>query len=329
MPRTNWKTTAGRCLWLGLALASTGCRALPTRPPEVPTTPTPAPAAVAKVEEAQAQAEPSFLRPASTPEPTPAVALAPPVRPSAASTDENVRVTDAADAQRMENVKPVSAPEPPPLTWEEEIGRFRDLAARRAEPAEGETTGPDLRARLLARLLADDPVDPAWRPTLEALADGGPPPSAAPAPLPAPEPVPAPTIAAAEPVFGLETIRVCRDVRGYGDYDPIDAVLHPGDPFVLYAEVANLGGHEEGGAFRSTMRPRVELLAADGGQTRWGEDLGVVEDVCRRRRRDCYVNAGLAFPKDIPPGAYRLRLTATDASDGREARAEVAVTLAP
>ena len=308
MPRTRFHCCC--CTLLAAALGSVGCRSLPARPlPPLPTPTAPPPPVVAR----------------TAPSPIPTVALASEELPALyveKSTDSHVRLTDRADAERMGDVKPAVAPAPE--TYEATLARARDLAARRSE-AEGDA-GWSLLSGLLARLDGPSAIDASWRPTLRAFADGEPlPVLPAPEPLSASEP-PAP----AAPAFEVAALKLCREVRGFGDYEPFEGdSLRAGESIVVYAEVANLGDREEGGVHRSTLRPRLELRPEAGGEPAWAEDLGEVQDACRRHRRDCYVNARLTIPAGLAPGVYRLRFAAVDALAGAEARAEVGVTVGP
>lgn len=307
MPRTRVQLLLSTGLGLGLAMAAPGCRSVPIRPPS-PVAPMPAAMAPRPI-------APELPMAAMTVQVGPAEPL-PPLYVDLPA-DKNVQQADTAYIPRMVDVKP--ATEPVPDTWEVALARARDLAARRSS-AEGDG-GWELASRLLGRL--DDPsaIDSGWGPTLRAFADG----HAAPTPITTPEP-PAPEV----PAFQVAELRLCREVRGFGDYDPIEAgPVAPGESVVLYAEVANLGDREEGGLHRSTLRPRLELYPLAGGEPVWAEDLGPVEDACRRQRRDCFVNARVAIPAGLGPGAYRLRFEAVDAADGARARAEVEVTVGP
>ena len=70
--------------------------------------------------------------------------------------------------------------------------------------------------------------------------------------------------------------------------------------------------------------------AVEGDRVLWSQSLGTAEDVCRRRRRDYYVNYRLTLPDaaTLPPGTYRLQIQQRDAYAGAEATGEITLTIA-
>lgn len=179
------------------------------------------------------------------------------------------------------------------------------------------------REQLLVRLAESDGT--LWQTIVEALtqAEIG---AAAEAPAPAPAPAepapPAPSLAIAE-------LQLCRRIEGFGVYEPFPAgELRPGRAVGLYWEVEGLRAEESEGGFRTRLESTVELIPASGAGRAWTRPLGPAEDVCRRPRRDFFVNARIDLPADLEPGDYVLRLTVNDALAGTQARRERPVTLA-
>ena len=59
----------------------------------------------------------------------------------------------------------------------------------------------------------------------------------------------------------------------------------------------------------------------------WSLPLGSADDLCRRRRRDFYVNYKVNVPTSVPPGPYRLRITQTDLVGQQTTDTELRVAL--
>ena len=76
------------------------------------------------------------------------------------------------------------------------------------------------------------------------------------------------------------------------------------------------------GLFRSRLGSQVEILPADGGPAVWSQALDTAEDLCRRRRRDYFVNYRIVLPTTLASGSYQLRLTQTDLVTGAAVAAQ-------
>jgi hypothetical protein len=139
----------------------------------------------------------------------------------------------------------------------------------------------------------------------------------------------------AQPVAGeaatpleITELRLCRKVLGFGSFEPVDDhALKAGQRLLLYWELAGLEYEWKDDAFHSRFSSRLEIRAADNDSIQWQQDLGIAEDVCRRRRRDCYVNYRLDLPDSFLPGPYRLRLIQTDQLSQRGTSAEIPFTI--
>ena len=75
---------------------------------------------------------------------------------------------------------------------------------------------------------------------------------------------------------------------------------------IVYCELAGLRYAAEGAVFPARIRSRIEVAAEGGREPVWKHDLGTSSDVCRRRRRDFYVNYRVTVPEALPPGTYEL-----------------------
>lgn len=297
---------------------------------------------------AHARAVPS--EPVFAPDPAP-LAL-PDMAEKAEAKTTDVPRTSAAEPKASETPEaPAAAPAPPPKSsepekspepvvrrddWGDSLGRLRELARRRAgEPGEVAEAWA-IRSRVLDWLAGDGqgPVgesDRAWNRVLAALS------SATSAETPD-EPALAHHLSAA--VASLEAfaplqinaLTLCRKVQGFGNYQPLGRqAIRAGQQLLLYCEMEGLKYEEGEGAFRTRLSSRVEVVPAGGGEAVWSLEFGADEDLCRRRRRDYYVDYLFVLPggSTLTPGQYGLRLTQTDLVSGRSVASSVAFQVSP
>ena len=123
---------------------------------------------------------------------------------------------------------------------------------------------------------------------------------------------------------------VCRNVLGFGSFEPIEpSTLKAGQPVIVYCELLGLHYKNSGQSFVTRLSSRVELVDARSNSRVWEQPLGEAEDECRSRRRDNYANLRLNLPTSVKPGDYRLKLTQTDLVANQTASAELPVSIAP
>lgn len=228
-------------------------------------------------------------------------------------------------------------PATPEMSWRTGLDALRELARDRA------SSGPDptglwlAREQVLTRLAeAADPsgIDPEqilWQTALAILADAEPPADSEPEPT---EPEPASPAEPAEPDLAVVGLCVCQRVEGFGLYEPADPTkLKKGQTITLYWEVEGLQADSDGSYFRTRLASAVEILPAEGesdaDKPLWSRELGTADDICRRRRRDYFVNSRLTLPDSLPPGPYRLRLTLDDLISGRSTSQTLNLAIAP
>ncbi|MCA1685732.1 MAG: hypothetical protein LC745_07035 [Planctomycetia bacterium] len=122
----------------------------------------------------------------------------------------------------------------------------------------------------------------------------------------------------------------CRKIDGFGHYEPVEAPsVRKGQPLLIYCEMVGLRYEADQDRFRSRLTSEVEILPAGGGPVLWSEALGTAEDLCRRRRRDYYVNYRIVVPAKVGPGSYTLRLSQTDVVSGRTVSAGLPFSVGP
>jgi hypothetical protein len=185
---------------------------------------------------------------------------------------------------------------------------------RAGEPDQGDSLWP-LRARLLD-WLAGDGLSPdqnaGWARVLTCLATASGPDTPDEATLSDSVEEAIDTLQSLAP-FRITTLQLCRKVRGFGDFEPVDpGALRAGQPLIVYCEVTGLRYANAGDAFSSRLGSRVEIVASGAASPLWTQELGTAEDLCARRRRDNFVNYRLSLPTSLLPGSYDLRLVQTD-----------------
>ncbi len=240
-----------------------------------------------------------------------------------------VRSHPTAERPPIDPEKRVPGANPAEL-WSEGLDRLRKLAGEQ-EKAAGESPGPwPLRARLLDLIEQADRQQsqgerPLWKPLLAALADSQGHSSADPlaraAGLRA-------AITALENEAPLEIgdLRLCRKVKGFGNFEPIEpSAYRGGQPLIGCCEMSGVRYIATGEMCHSRLSARVELVPVQGGEPAWSQDLGTAEDVCRHPRRDYYVNYRIVLPESVSPGQYQLKLTQRDELAGRTASASLPV----
>ena len=130
--------------------------------------------------------------------------------------------------------------------------------------------------------------------------------------------------------LGIGELRLCRRVLGFGSFEPLaDECVKAGQRILLYCELTGIQYEERGDDFVSRISSRVEIKRASGGPMLWQRELGDAQDVCRRRRRDYYVNYRLELPKTLGPGSYRLRLLQTDLVAGATTSTDIPLEIIP
>lgn len=125
--------------------------------------------------------------------------------------------------------------------------------------------------------------------------------------------------------LAIPEIRVCRQVRGFGDvvtYDP--QKLRPGQPILIYAELEDYRSVSTPRGYRtltlSTLEVRtsaVDVLAR--------QPLGTAVDLAEVPRTQFFLTHQLTIPEDLPPGEYIFGLCVDDLLGRSSARAEIAV----
>jgi hypothetical protein len=112
--------------------------------------------------------------------------------------------------------------------------------------------------------------------------------------------------------LALRNLTFCKNVYDYGCYEPYDnPQFTPGQQVTLYVEVENYHSDSTDKGYCTSLGTSYEVFD-DHGKRLEGGDFPDVEDCCRSRRRDFHIQYGLAIPKKLEPGKYRLDLNMKD-----------------
>src|SRR5262249_27900097 len=115
--------------------------------------------------------------------------------------------------------------------------------------------------------------------------------------------------------LGLSNPVICRAVRGFGQYDPIEPARFPaGVPteFVLYTEVRDFASQKlEDGAYETRFELTTLILTRSGDTVLDLKDANIV-DHARNRRHDCFIPRLVRLPATLSPGNYVAKISLTD-----------------
>jgi hypothetical protein len=112
----------------------------------------------------------------------------------------------------------------------------------------------------------------------------------------------------------ITEVALCSRVTTFGVYEPLNTSVFL--PFrrnraVVYIALQNFMSERSGDRFRTLLRLRLELFAADGASL-WVQERERIEDDARQRREDFFLAQIIEFPADVGPGDYVLKVTVTD-----------------
>lgn len=113
--------------------------------------------------------------------------------------------------------------------------------------------------------------------------------------------------------LSVSTPVLCREVRGFGQYTPIEpAEFRGGAEFVIYVEVRDFASTKEpDGVFLSRFDLRTTVLSKNGENILELHDDDLV-DRCRNQRKDCFLPKLVRLPTTLSPGEYVARVSVVD-----------------
>ena len=113
----------------------------------------------------------------------------------------------------------------------------------------------------------------------------------------------------------IDAVRLCRAVRGFGQYDVLDPPhFRTGqtNEFVIYCEVSNFVSEQRPDNRFETLFDFTTTIMTRTGDTVLELKDTDVRDVCRNRRRDCFIPRLVRLPATLSPGEYVARVTIVD-----------------
>ena len=259
---------------------------------------------------------------------------------------KDLATTPSIDSVGQANRPTASEPEEPPRRPTEEAPSIpapplvRLADANAAEPKVVDTGEPAAKPDAKEAAPAVSPIEATMpAPVLMASPDTEAPPdrtpNSAPQPRslgepvdPAPPTMPTPTLVESEgsaqpvsdppkprPRLQIATLKVCEEVRGFGEFEEIrEKPLRPGQTVVIYCELESLRYEPTETGYRARFQSRLELTASSRNREQlvWSESLDEAEDLSRSARRDVYVNFRVTLPETLDSGHHLLRLALED-----------------
>lgn len=126
--------------------------------------------------------------------------------------------------------------------------------------------------------------------------------------------------------LSIPVIKICKAVRGFGQYDEIDPprfLAGVASEFVLYAEVRDFVSElRDDDHYHSVFDLTTTILDDSGQMILELEDNNIV-DRCRNRRHDCFLPRLVPLPATLSPGRYVAKVTIVDTLGEKVAESRV------
>ena len=110
-------------------------------------------------------------------------------------------------------------------------------------------------------------------------------------------------------------IELCRNVSGYGVYEPFESTTFLAgveQPLILYVELENFNSLFDGQQYRVRLSQEVALYTDADGLRVWHLPREEIVDVSRKKRRDFFTVQLLQLPARLGVGKYRLKVRIHD-----------------
>ncbi len=129
----------------------------------------------------------------------------------------------------------------------------------------------------------------------------------------------------------LPTVALCKSVKGFGLYEPIDAdhiVAGKETRAIVYCEVANFASQlDDKQQWQTKLTHEMVLYNEANGMRVWRKPVEPITDSCRNRRHDFYTFSIVQLPATLPVGQYVLKVTVVDQQANRVAESSLPVTV--
>jgi hypothetical protein len=115
----------------------------------------------------------------------------------------------------------------------------------------------------------------------------------------------------------IPTLALCREVRGYGIYEPWEGdpphfSAGKDHPVILYCEVQNFSSQLGDNHMWQTALVQDAVLYTEGGMPAWTDKTQAVNDSARNRRQDFFIVQKMVLPATLPMGRYLLKVSIED-----------------
>lgn len=117
--------------------------------------------------------------------------------------------------------------------------------------------------------------------------------------------------------LSISSLVFCKQVYGFGDYEEPDSPgFAPGQSVTLYAEIDNFRSESTERGYHTSLATSYEVLDQAGNRVEGGE-FANVDDFCRNKRNDFYIEYTFQLPSRIYASNYQLRLLIRDRLSGK------------
>lgn len=121
--------------------------------------------------------------------------------------------------------------------------------------------------------------------------------------------------------LSISSLVFCKKVFGFGDYEePESKGFEAGQSVTLYAEIDNFRSESTEQGYHTSLATSYEVLDQAGNRVEGGE-FANVDDYCRKKRNDFYIEYTFQLPSRIYASNYQLRLLIRDRLSGKIGKA--------
>lgn len=127
----------------------------------------------------------------------------------------------------------------------------------------------------------------------------------------------------------IPTLALCKKVRLFGVYDPIEPEFAAGRPqeVIVYCEVENFASQLNEQQVWETRLSEDVVLYTETGLPVWQAKQHAVTDLSRNRRRDFFVVQKIVLPGNLTIGRYLLKVSVVDQNANRIAESTLPVKI--
>jgi hypothetical protein len=127
----------------------------------------------------------------------------------------------------------------------------------------------------------------------------------------------------------IPTLALCKKVKGFGVYDPIEPEFSAGraQQVIVYCEVENFSSQLNDQQVWETKLTQDVVLYTETGLPVWQAKQHTVTDLSRNRRRDFFVVEMVELPGNLTIGRYLMKVSVVDQNANRIAESTLPVKI--